>query len=276
MESNTVGKTPLVGEQWSCGILYVVLPIDIDREAYINDCLMNLRVSAIAEDGAFFNRVPIDEDILNRITFPLKPKELGSALVYVTEPIHKQPIIVAKLNKRDELSDLKENQFKLLRKLEGRSVEITGSSRSNSLNLIVNSLDAKGLINIILANKTKNSKFSIQVDGDIQMLASKTTINQEERFLIETSDGENKASYEQTSTEHSFLGKKIIINEGEEPAVLGNKLVSFVENLIDTMIGFTVMSPQGPLPLNPVDIAKLQTYKQQAKDVLSSEFYLSK
>ena len=126
MDTNTLGQTSVAGFQWSAGIAYITIPTDIDRDVFIAESYKNGRVSMRMEDGCFFNQVPIDIDVLNFITFPSQAKEFGTAVVFVLEPTHNQPIIVARLPKNDTVGNLKENQFRISRKLGKKIIELSG------------------------------------------------------------------------------------------------------------------------------------------------------
>ena len=278
-EINTVGKTSLSGDQWSGGIAYIALPSDVERDVYLRECYQNSRVSIWSEDIGFLNRVRIDSETINFIEFPDVVEKLGTAVVFVTEPIHKQPIIVGRLPKTDELGELREQQFKIKRKLGNRIVEVSGSPEKGTLNLIVNAEDNQGEINIILINANDDGVLNLSIAGDIKIDATgNIEFLQKKRFYVNTvgEDGkdESEASYEQTSKDHKFSGEKFTINEGEEPMVLGKKIKSFLEGLMDDISAFTVISPSGPLPLNPSDIAKLKIRKTEINSILSSEGFL--
>jgi len=276
-EFNSVGKTGQSGEQWSVGIAYIALPSDVEREIYIRECYQNSRVSIWSEDAGFLNRVPIDSDTINFIEFPEVLEKFGTAVVFVTEPIHKQPIIIGRLPKTDELGELKENQFKIKRKLGNKIVEISGSPEKGVLNLIVNAESEGGSINISLVNVNDNGELSLSVAGDVKIDATgNIEFLQKKRFYVNTvgEDGkdDSEASYEQTSEEHRFGGKKIIVNEGEDPMVLGNALNKILGQFIDKVAAITVTTVLGVSPiLNAPDVLLL---KKDLKNILSSEGFL--
>lgn len=280
-QTNSVGKTSAAGEQWAAGVAYTVLPSDIEREVYIRECYQNSRISIWSEDIGFINRVRVDEETLNFIEFPDTVEKLGTAIVFVTEPIHKQPIIVARLSKIDELGELRENLFKIKRKLGNKTVEISGSPEKGTLNLIVNAEDEKGVINILLSNNNSDGELNLSVCGGIKIdAAGNIEFLQKEKFYVKTvgKDGEDssEASYEQTNKEHKLKGEKISINDGEEPMVLGNKIKSFIEDLIDNISAMTIVVTGTAGVFNPADITKLQAKKEELKSILSQEGFLNK
>lgn len=276
---NTVGKTALSGEQWSGGVAYIALPSDIERDTYLRECFQNSRVSIWSEDIGFLNRVRVDSETMNFIEFPKVAEEFGTAVVFITEPIHKQPIIIGRLPKIDELGELREHQFKIKRQLGNKTVEISGSPERGILNLVVNAADDQGGINIILTNANDDGVLNLSVAGDIKVdAASSVEFLQKKRFYVNTvgEDGkdENEASYEQTNKDHKFSGEKFMINEGKEPMVLGKKIQSFMETLIDDICAITIVVTGSVGTLNPADITKLQAKKAEIESILSREGFL--
>lgn len=277
LEINTVGSTPVPGFQWLVGIAYIALPTDIERSIYIAECYKNGKVSVWTEDGGFLNRVPIDIDTLNYIEFPTVAKEFGSAVVYVTEQVHNQPIIVARLPKTNIVGGLKENQFKIQRRLGEKLIELSGSAQGNSLNLIVNSDNEEGSINIHLTNLNDNGELNIEVAGSIIVNAKEVEWIQKKRFFINTvgEDGQDKdnASFEQTNEESRFKNKKFVINNGNEPFLLGQKTIDFLEKFIDKVAAIQTITKLGLQPIvNKEDISFL---KNELKNLTSKEAYLN-
>lgn len=273
--NNSVGKTSLQGEQWSAGIAYIAIPSDIEREIYIKECYFNSRVSIWSEDAGFLNRVPIDEDKINFIDFPLTSDKLGTGVVFITEPIHKQPIIIARLPKTDELGELRENQFKIKRKFGDKFVEISGSSDRGTLNLIVNSKSEKGSINISLNNINNDGELNLDIAGNVKVNATgNVEFSQRKRFFTRTTNEKEtiEASFEQTEEENRFIGKKFVLNEGEVPMVLGSELKTLLGTLIEKVAGITVINAPGVMPI--VNSADILLLKKQLDKMLSKEGFL--
>lgn len=303
-EINSVGMTPMPGHQWPVGVAYVAIPSDIERDVYIRECYMTNKISVWTEDGSFFSKAPCNIDLFNWIEFPDSFDEFGSAVVYVTEPIHKQPIIIARLPKIDELGDLQEHQFKMRRRLGSKMVEISGSPKSNSLNLVVDSKSESGSINIVLENDNDNGEVNLSVAGDLSIeVVGDTEILQGERLLIKTSEGKDgeyssytqtkeghkfegrelaiktsegedgeSSSYKQSTRGHEFEGEKFVVNKGEEPMVLGNKVVSFLSKFIDEVANIKTTTQLGPMPI--LNIAQVMALKSELKDILSDQGFL--
>lgn len=276
---NSVGKTGIPGYQWPVGIAYVAIPSDIEREVYVSECYLNNTISLWTEDGSFFKHVPCDIDLFNWIEFPLTYKEYGTALCYVTEPTHQQPIVIARLPKRDELGELREGEFKWSKMIDGRVVEISGSAKNNFLNLILNAKERKGVINIALQSNDSSGLFNISIDGNVAIEAvGEVEVAAQKRVMIrsaeESEEEEEEVSLEMAGGDCRIKGKVFLFNEGEQPAVLGKKLKSFLESFIDKISLIAVASPTGPLPL--VDPISITALKSELEGLLSDEFFINK
>lgn len=271
-----LGITPIEGERWSCGAGYIIIPADVDRDQYILSCFNTGRVIIkIDIDGSIVTRVPIDINTINLIDFPEKPEDLGSCVFYVTEPIHKHPVVIAILTKNNELLDLREGQFKIKRVYGKNFVEITGSAKEEFIALNLQGGE-KGILGISVNNKNKNAKVSLRVGGEIDSYTTGTTkLRSNESIILKTQNKEDESknsSFTQTEGENNFQNTKFVINKGEEPMALGNVLQKFLDKFIDTVSQSTVTTSIGQMPLlNAQQIAAL---KQETSNILSKVGFL--
>lgn len=270
-----IGIKSIPGFKYNVGIAYVAIPSDLDRGKYIADCFKNSSISVYTEDGGFNNRVPISPEVLGFIEFPINTNELGSPVIYITDEVYKHPYVVARLLKRNELGDNKEYQFKFKRILDKAFIEISGSVQNNTINLLIDSADQAGQLNINLFSKDKNSKLSIDVQGDVEIVNSGSKkITQQKEIVVETIDenGEDKASWQQSTTENKFYNKKLIVNDGTEPMVLGNKFKEFMNDFIDELSNIKTNTAIGLQPI--INAVQVNAFKAKIDNFLSKEGYL--
>jgi hypothetical protein len=265
-----IGQQPIVGEKWAAGIAYVAIPKDLGRSEYIAACYKQGLISIRTEDGGFYNRVPVSLWAFNFIEFPLKDDENGSTVAYITEPIHKQPMVIGLINKNDELIDLVEHQFKLKRTYEKNFVEIVGSAKGGYLGINVDAEDdAQVFINV--TNKNKTSKLDISIDGEIiSHVTGDETYTRYGELLNETiqeSDESQSAYHKQTSSTNEFKNVLFKINEGSEAITLGNKLKTLLDDFLDELGKATVPTSIGLQQL--VNRELLLKYKERTKEFLS-------
>lgn len=274
----TLGRTPVLDYKYSVGIAYVALPTDLTRERYIKDCYQNYTVSVWAEDGSFMNRVPITPEVLSFIEFPENYNNLGSPVVYVTEESQSQPIIIGRFPSLKNIGDMREAEFKIGRSYKDAHVEIMGSPKSNCLSLNVNSGDAAGSIFINLVGR-KPGKLQVSTVGDVEFTTSEgTTFTQQQQFKTVTKDRSakdesNDATFEQLPGQHNFKNRKFIINNGNEPFVLGKLLKTFLSDLIDEISKSTVSTAIGQQPL--LNAAQIAAFKKRTDEFLSIVAYIN-
>jgi hypothetical protein len=265
-----LGQQPIAGYKWAAGIAYVAIPRDLDRATYITECYKQGLISIRTEDGGFYNRVPVSLWAFNFIEFPEKEDENGSTVAYINEPIHNQPMVIAIVNKNDELVDLVEHQFKLKRKYKDNFVEIVGSAKGGYLGINVDAEnDAEVFINVV--NKNKTAKLDISIDGEIITHttgdATHTRYGEYTNETIEENDESQSAYHKQTTSSNEFKNDNFKINEGSDPMTLGNKLKSLLDDFFDELYKSTVPTQMGLQYLTNREL--LHKYKDRTDEFLS-------
>jgi hypothetical protein len=270
-----VALQTIPGEKFNMGAAYIALPSDIPREKFIADCYKNCWVTIQTEDGGFHNRVPIAPEVLGFIEFPEKPNELGTPVVYGVDEKYSYLYVISRYMKRDELGDMREGMFKFKRRLDDGFVEVSGSVNDRSVNILVNGGDKPGKIFIRAISNNQDCELDVDVAGNIAVNASgEVKATSHKGITIETidPDGDDSASIKQTSTEHNVYSKKLVMNDGSEPMVLGKKWKSFMESFIDQVAAITITTMLGIQPiLNKVQVEEL---KQHLDEALSQEGFL--
>lgn len=271
--------TPIDGKNYTSGIAYIALPVDIDRDRYVGLCYKTNSVCIRTEEGSFFKSVAISEMDLNFVTFPLKVNDLGSPVVYLSEPVKGQIFIVSVLTNSQNISDNVEHQFKFKRKYEGTIVEIVGSAKQKFLSFNINSDDNPGTFYVNVNNKNTNSLIKLEVGGNFELVSHKNTIlTTFEKTIVQTisqDDKDRKSTFEQTVDENHFDGEKFTINNGEQAMVRGNEIKDLLSSFFDDLAKATVQDPiSGPIPLTVDTITVIQSYKTKLEDILSTKSFL--
>jgi hypothetical protein len=268
------GLIPISGFKYTVGIAYIAIPQDLDRDKYIKDCYANHYVCMRTEDGGFHNRIPVSPEVLNFLEFPIKINELGSPVVYVTDQQLQHHYIVSRFQKRETLGDSSEHKFKFTRQLNGGHVEINGSAKNSSINVLIDGNNNAGICTINIFNKDKTSQLNVDIQGDVSIKSTGTlTLEQYGDLIVKTIDSDdNESSFKQSSSENKFYNEKFIINDGDEPMALGNKLVDFFEKLIDQIGAIQTITQLGLQPI--VNKSKVLELKNELKTILSKEGFL--
>lgn len=256
-----------------CGLGSVIVPPDVDRQTYIDNCFSTETVSVMPEFGGMsFNRVPIALSALQNIEFPEEGNSFGSQVVFLYHPNTRAPFIIAVLDKKNELVGVEWKQFKLFKALGDNFVSVVGDGKRGNLYVTVRGTEdnAGGQILVSVINPQNKGKIQVQVQGDIVIVGNNismtcltTKIVSKDSFEVQTDTAVVKAE-----TKIS-LGK-----ENYEPAVLGNKLKDdIIKPLLsalktDLMVA-TAVGPSGP-PL-PQFTAKIVEIEAKLDTILSQK-----
>lgn len=170
----------LLADRPACGVGYVIVPPDIDRDEYIETCFRTETVSIYPEIGnCSINNVPIALSALQDIEFPDENSHFGSQVIYLLHPSQESPIILAVIDKNNEMKGVEWKQFLLEKEYEGDTVKVSGDARRGFLMFEVNSSNTGtgGQIFIRLLKKDKTAKMTIQVQGDIIVFVKNTIMH---------------------------------------------------------------------------------------------------
>ncbi|SHL14906.1 hypothetical protein SAMN05444266_102215 [Chitinophaga jiangningensis] len=277
----TLGRTPLLDLKYTVGIAYVAIPADVDRETYIRDCYRNYTISVWGDDGSFMNRLPVSPEVMNHLEFPAAIDQLGSPVVYVTEESQSLPIIIARFPVADQMGDAHEWAIKWSRSFEDAHVVIEGSPKNKNLSMSVDGGTVGGAM-LWQVTGQQPGQLAMAVNGDISCNASEgVSFKQQGMFrsttvdrTAEEGDDSKTVVFEQYPGQNSFKGEKFIINNGEEPLVLGNKLKSFLSDLIDEISKTTVTTAIGQQPL--LNATQIAAFKNKTDEFLSNVGYINK
>jgi len=172
---------------------------------------------------------------------------------------------VGVLPKDNELENRLEKQFVLNKETIDNTVDITGDAVNSILSVLVKAKSRNSKLYVKVTNDQETSEFSLDVQGIINLLSNKFSLQLLEQFNIKIFDRKNKEvetlikyilgegfSYsdefgnklnikdkeilietDSKDGEIALKSKKFMVNDGEEPLVLGNKLNSNLSDLID-------------------------------------------
>lgn len=179
MESQFENFLKLLAEKPACGIGFVIVPPDIDRDSYIETCFRTETVSIYPDTGGTsYNNVPISLSALQDIEFPDKEGVFGSQVVYLLHPQQRFPIILAVVDKNNEMKGISWKQFLLSKDHNGSMVQVRGDARKGTLYFNVTSnTSGGGQIIVRLLKRDGTGKLTVQVQGDIFLYAKNVTMN---------------------------------------------------------------------------------------------------
>ena len=267
---NNIGQEPSGLDRYSGGVGYLIIPPYFNREDYILDCLKNNWVSILIEQESIKDRVICTEQVMNQLYFPSKSGELGTVLIWMNDPLKGQLYCIGSLKGPGDYEHNTENSFSIIRKYGNSFVEITGNSEKKYLNLTINSTE-KSVMSINCIG-SKDSLFELNVKGQIN-INSDSLVNLKSKGLTSLITGNKKNSLDLTK-EKFYINSELIVNEGKESFVLGDKLKEFLSSLLDELSKTQVVTPAGTYPIS--NSANLLALKTKLKSFLSSKHFLDK
>jgi hypothetical protein len=160
---------PIPSSQYYVGLQfgYIIIPSDVDRTAFIEQCYRWERVSVLIEGGAgVLHDCYISKEAIRDIEFPETSNKLGTCVSLITDIHSAHPVIFGVYSKEDESQLLREGLFKLSKIYQGNSVIISGDAKKGVMNLSVDGGELTQL-NITVSNDRKDAKINVRCRGDI-------------------------------------------------------------------------------------------------------------
>jgi hypothetical protein len=181
----SVGTIGVVGKRNSISIWNVALPLDVDRDQYVQMCYRTGTLSLINSNGEFTNSIPISSDNIQQVVFPLTSETIGSPVMCVVEPFHKQLFVASVYNFTDNYDNVLEGERAIIKKSDNGIAEIRVQNVGSRIIMNVSSaIDDGGEIIVNVTNRTSTGKFTMNVNGDVNINTVGTT-------NINTSEGYN-------------------------------------------------------------------------------------
>ena len=269
-----------------CGYGYVILSREYTRAGYIERCLRNNLLTLLTDKNEIIKDCYVGENVWNYIKFPKSIKTKGSCVIWMCAPGSNRATVVATVTKRDELQQLRgENTFKLIRETENGTVLIEGDVESGTLDFVVDSdLENGAQVSLRILNTLAQGLFDIYIQGNLNIEVDDSMIfkirNALDITFIDEFNPTVKTNFNYTLSKGYTMndefgnqiivdknGVQVIVPSGEkiilqgataiQNSVLGNTLVSLLQELISKINQITVMTPAGlsGVPLNALDFS---------------------
>jgi hypothetical protein len=195
------GPYPIPSSQYYVGLQYgyIIIPSDVDRNSFIEQCYRWERVSVLSEGGGgVFHECYISREAIKDVEFPDDSTHTGSCVMFLTDIHSGHPMIFGVLSKEDESQLLREGYFKFSKTYQGSSVIISGDAKKGIMNLSVDGGDLTQL-NITVSNKDKNATTNLRCRGDINLeMDGLLKVNKGTQAMVKGT--ELKIQLEQTNT----------------------------------------------------------------------------
>ena len=304
----SIGIKGLPSGTLPAGVGYLIIPIGIDPDIYIEDAIRSGRVSMYGGLGhGDFHKVPVDREVLQRIKFPTKVGEHGSPVVWIKIPKHNSPVIVATLKHDDEFHQLRQFQKRITKTDdEGNMVDIdlnpadalmrfTVNAKNQDLipeiSFKINGVDNSGRLIVEVQGEIlmrANTRFVILADKKIELGVTGYDNINKARMVLDSTPSEDESNpvnrflYEDEYNNKVYINEKKIqikaddsskITFGEdgdktEPLIKGETMKSKLEDILDAINQITVPTAFGPSG-TPINAPVFTQIKTGLKDILS-------
>lgn len=278
----------------TAGVAFVVVPEGISREEYIENCY---RTNTICMNGGLgygdFYNVPVDSSVMQLLEFPtnVEQDKRGTAVVWVKDTIHNVPVVVACLRKQDNYYSLEEYQHIFKKETDSTSVVVFTDGSTSKYNItVVGNKDNPGNVDIKITSENEDSVFNIYCDNEVNIVGNKSVniATEKELNCKFNKDGETKTEIRYNREEGFFykdefgneinckdgeiniISDKINHNNGNEPMVLGDKLETLLNDMLDAIMQLTVVTPVGASSV-PVNTAVFGQIKARVNQIKSSK-----
>lgn len=280
----------------NAGIGYISIPQGLDVDDFIQRCYDSQTVSIYAGMGhSFYSDIAIDEEVLQKISFPKDSETFGSTIVWVNIPKHNKPIIVASIKNLDDIFKIETNSKRITRTFNGNSIDVNLKANSATLDVnIIGNDETDPTLNINIVNPNKSGKLKIKVKGNIILQATENMLlTSENNLQLSVIDPKGKIkgilqyvigkglTYKDEFGNSIFANEdnlqlkpknKLNVGEGKEPMLLGQSSKNFFDEFIDTLASSTVTTALGLMPL--MNATQISALKEKTQALLSKYGFL--
>ena len=177
------GAKPTIGQS---GVGLIVVPDDETRQDYIDTCYRTMTVTMNGGYGyGYISNVKILEEALQKIKFPLKSTERGTAVFWVRENFTNRPIIIGVVPDGDYTNLLNEGQGRYVQQVGERVVEIFEDATNGVLNIsVVSDTEHPAKIRIKAYSGNTESVLEVESDGVVRGLGNQVEAIARQDFKI--------------------------------------------------------------------------------------------
>lgn len=208
-----IGKVGINQYRDSISVWRVIIPLDIDRSEYIKTCYLTGMIQLSNSNGEQV-RAKVGKLALQLINFPLDSNTFGSEVVCLTAPYSGYLYVSDVYTVSNEFYDQKENQYRFIKSTDDGFAEVRIDGEGRILLTVDSELSDSGEVKINVTNKDRSGKLTINVNGDVNLVNDGNVLFKTSKQLLIDSP-------------------KILLNESDEPVVLGNRLKDLISKLLD-------------------------------------------
>jgi len=270
MSSNGIGTVGMTDNRYDISEWRIAMPIDVDREVYIKNCYLTNTVTISNENGEYQHNIRIGKIALQLVDFPNSIDDFGSDVICVKAPYSGKLYVMDVFNTPQQYQFQKEDQFRFIKKNGIGTAGIIIDGRGKII-LSVDGDQGSGNLEIKVTNKDRGGKLNVNVNGDIEIVNDGvTSIKTSTSFKVEyKKDSVSEPISIQIDENGCLINSNTVqLNESDEPILRGNKTVSLLESILNTLGNDSA----GPYPLR--SSTEYLQLKEQLEDLKSQKSFV--
>lgn len=266
------GVTPFKSgrvSQQTVGLGYIIIPEDVDRDNFVKTCFRTNKVSIIDDaDGNVIHGCYITKEALQNVTFPKNVGEKGMAVVWVSQMLENQPMVIGTFSSTEKVTIRDDEAIQIEKVWDKGAVSITGNAKDGVLFVRVKGqqfgtmkIEVQGDENSLLEARSSgiikvSSNKKVEVEAFEELTAkmidpvteNESGINvNKDTLVVEANygEGDDKNFSKTTVTTEGFITEtkvgessyKHTVNESMEETLFQNCIVKLEENKLTIQQG---------------------------------------
>jgi len=174
---DSIGLNPSPGFQIHASVAHIYIPKEVDRNQFVETC-MRKGVCSIVRENSFgcINNVRVDNELIQRISWPKESGKLGSTVVVVLDSFKKVYNVVAIINGDGETGMASEGQQIFQKKTNKGTVTVTLDSNRPVFQVLVENGDVELI--------SRGGKVTITSDEEIAQKSPKISHNKADEPML--------------------------------------------------------------------------------------------
>jgi hypothetical protein len=251
--NNPFSFNPL-GSDMVAQIAWIVVPNDVDRDAYAQTFYQTGILSVASDGGEFFTKVSVPKHLISEIVIPYSKLEKGNAVLIITpEKYPTAKFITAVLPYNNTLDGVLEENCMYERREAGDNViEVIGNANNASYQINIDSANHTGEFSITLKTQKNSIQIDANADGELSFVSTnsitKYAQNEIKSVIVKNnSEGKELSSFLLKDDEATLkVDDKVVtvtksgVSVGKEKnklesGVLGDTLIQLLNTLCQTL-----------------------------------------
>lgn len=266
---NPIKRLSVPNLRYSVGLGYVIVPYNVDREQYVENCFRTNLVELLTENSEFILDVEVDKFSIQLLDFPKENGKLGSLVVWVNEVNRNKPYVVAVLSKRDEFTDLREGEIRF--KKSGNDNSSLLKLQGNKGNLFISAENSLGKeengIFIDVKNKKDLGKLIAYCQGETSLTSEKDiTLTTAEKVIIKSKNNKEEVIEQDSKSDIKKNWNVVVAEDTQFQSNIyfvqnsqGYSVKELLDEIITEISNITVQTALGVMPIiNKIQVEALK------------------